>query len=208
MARRFPFFAAVVIAGALVMLAGDPGPLAGDVYYVRVTRVTNMQGGVIVRTISGPPETHECQMGWADSACVWQFAAGTQIEVEANPISGYKFRRWIEPVQSDKRRCQFSMNRDRSVRAEFEPESYAVSVVVGGSGGGTVTSAPSGINCTKVGGTCSARFKYGTNVTLTVSPKPGSEFSKWGGKCTGMTYTCSFAVAARDESVSATLYEK
>ncbi len=61
-------------------------------------------------------------------------------------------------------------------------------VLRAGTGTGTVTSNPSGINC---GTTCSRSFSTGTNVTLTATPAAGSVFAGWsGGGCTG-TGTCT-----------------
>jgi hypothetical protein len=51
-----------------------------------------------------------------------------------------------------------------------------------GLGSGTVTSAPSGIDC---GGTCSARFPTGNSVSLTATEAPGSTFVTWSGACSG-----------------------
>lgn len=52
-----------------------------------------------------------------------------------------------------------------------------------GSGSGTVTSSPSGIDC---GAVCSAPFDQGTQVMLTATPDSGSRFAGWsGGGCSG-----------------------
>lgn len=61
-----------------------------------------------------------------------------------------------------------------------------------GSGSGTVTSNPAGINC---GSTCDFDFNSGTSVTLTATPAQGSTFSGWSGECTG-TSTCSVTMSA------------
>jgi len=65
------------------------------------------------------------------------------------------------------------------------PETLTVSNV--GTGSGTVTSSPAGIDC---GATCSHQFAYGASVTLTATPGSGSTFTGWGGGCTG-TGTCA-----------------
>lgn len=50
----------------------------------------------------------------------------------------------------------------------------------GGTGMGTVTSYPEGINC---GSNCQARYSFGTVVTLTATPDGGSYFSGWSNDC-------------------------
>jgi subtilase family serine protease len=49
-------------------------------------------------------------------------------------------------------------------------------------GGGTVASSPSGINCPSA---CSADFSSGAQVSLTPTPVAGWVFSGWSGGCTG-----------------------
>ena len=53
---------------------------------------------------------------------------------------------------------------------------------ISGSGNGTVTSDPPGIDC---GATCAAVFDEGTLVTLTPAPDADSAFTGWTGACTG-----------------------
>jgi 5-hydroxyisourate hydrolase-like protein (transthyretin family) len=61
-----------------------------------------------------------------------------------------------------------------------------LTVLKSGTGSGTVTSSPAGINC---GSDCSESYDQGTSVTLTATPASGSIFGGWSGACSG-TGTC------------------
>jgi len=75
---------------------------------------------------------------------------------------------------------------------------FPFTVNLAGTGAGTVTSNPTGVNCP---GTCGANFGAGTPVTLTATASTGSAFAGYGGACLGGT--CSFALNA-PTSVTAT----
>lgn len=77
---------------------------------------------------------------------------------------------------------------------------YTLSINKGGTGTGTVTSSPAGINC---GSDCSEAYNAGTAVTLTASPATDSTFTGWSGSgCTG-TGTCTVTMDAA-KAVTAT----
>ena len=59
---------------------------------------------------------------------------------------------------------------------------YPLSVVLTGSGAGSVSSDPPGLAC---GAYCVANYKYGTVVTLTAAPAGISFLAGWSGACSG-----------------------
>jgi hypothetical protein len=76
------------------------------------------------------------------------------------------------------------------VCAASAPDSVTVAVSKTGTGSGTVTSQPAGIDC---GSACAVSAPAGTFITLTATPASGSVFNGWsGGGCTG-TAPCGFA---------------
>ncbi|MCX7616330.1 MAG: hypothetical protein N2Z68_03000, partial [Patescibacteria group bacterium] len=68
-----------------------------------------------------------------------------------------------------------------------------------GTGSGTVTSTPTGINC---GTDCSESYTSGTSVTLRATASAGSVFAGWSGDCSG-TGTCTVALDS-NKTVTAT----
>jgi hypothetical protein len=75
-----------------------------------------------------------------------------------------------------------------------------LTVTKSGTGTGTITSDPSGINC---GSTCSYQFTFGTNVTLTATPDSGSVFGGWSGDVTDSSSTIIVTMDS-NKSVTAT----
>jgi photosystem II stability/assembly factor-like uncharacterized protein len=128
-------------------------------------------------TVTSSPAGINC-----GNSCGAPFAPDTLVTLTATPNAFSVFAGWSGAC-SGTSTCQVSMTQARSVYATFNPSAYyLLSVVLDGSGIGTVASSPSGINC---GSTCSASFANGTNVTLTPTAPSGSYFAGWTGACTG-----------------------
>lgn len=136
------------------------------------------------------------------ATCSASFAQGTSVTLNASPASGSVFAGWGGAC-SGTGSCTLTMDAAKSVSATFNPappNTFTLSVSKAGTGSGTVSSNPAGINC---GGTCSASFNSGTSVTLTAAAAAGSTFAGWsGGGCSG-TGTCSVTMSAA-QSVTAT----
>lgn len=68
-------------------------------------------------------------------------------------------------------------------------------------GSGSVTSVPSGLSC--LGGTCSANFPAGWQISLYAGSGSGWTFAGWKGACNQATNRCDLTVDA-SPSVTAT----
>ncbi len=136
------------------------------------------------------------QEGGANPAgnCTTQYPSGTQVTLTATTPGTGAFVGAPTACTGTGNTCQFTITAAETVTATFTPGPgmFPLTVVAGTphTGGGTITSAPAGINCTLTGtttsGTCTQNFPAGTLVTLTSAPGPGSGFFGW----SGTTPTC------------------
>jgi hypothetical protein len=88
----------------------------------------------------------------------------------------------------------------RLVRGGQSFEIFDLNVSKSGTGRGTVTSFPSGIDC---GFDCSENYAASTSVQLAARPDTGYKFDGWGGACSGTVSTCMVNMDS-SKTVSAT----
>jgi hypothetical protein len=129
--------------------------------------------------------------------CSETYAPGQVVTLTSTPDLHYVLDQWTGDCGGNGQ-CQVTMGADRSVVADFGLEMDTLTVLVTSdlvpsSDGGRVTSDSGGIDCRESGGACSARYPYGTPVTLTETPDPSPWiFNGWGGNgCSGSLTTCT-----------------
>jgi hypothetical protein len=132
--------------------------------------------------------------------CSHDFAYNTVVTLMATPTPPSTFGGWTGADCGGTGTCTVTMSEAQFVAATFNlPGNQTLTVSKSGTGSGTVTSNPSGINC---GSTCSHDFAYNTVVTLTATAATGSTFTGWSGAgCSGrgtctVTMTASASVTA------------
>jgi hypothetical protein len=164
-------------------------PISTNTYTLTVGKTGTGSG-----TVTSDPAGINC-----GSTCSYGFNTNASVTLTAAPSSGSTFTGWSGSGCSGTGTCSITMDAAKSITANFDINSYTLTVGKTGTGSGTVTSVPSGINC---GSTCSYAFSYNTSVTLTAAPTGSSTFGGWSGACSG-TGTCTVVmIAAR--SVTAT----
>src|SRR5579863_8848579 len=103
-------------------------------------------------TVSSTPAGINC-----GKTCTASFSSGTQVSLTASPAVNSFFAGWSGAC-SGTGACNVTLMQNTSVMANFST-SPVLTVALAGTGTGSVSSNPSGINC---GQTCSATFAAGT----------------------------------------------
>jgi hypothetical protein len=149
------------------------GPAAGGATQILTATRSGAGGGDIY---SSDPAGLGC-----GTACEAEFPQGRAVTLAAEPAAHSRFAGWTgcQPLVQLPLSCRLTMDADHTVSAEFEPiPPRHLTLVRSGSGTGTITSRPVGIDC---GAVCGGDFDEGSVVTLTAIPEPHSAFSGWTG---------------------------
>ena len=184
--------AGVVSSAPTAQIAPDPTP---STYVLSVNKAIADTGtGVITSTPSGI----NCGL-----TCQKTYDPGTRVTLTATPDLGSRFTGWTGACTNQQGPCALTMTDTRVVTARFTAvDTYRLSVSKQGTGQGTVTSTPAGIDC---GSSCESSFNDGEEVTLTASAAAGSAFTGWSGACTG-TAPCQVTMD-QARSITATFTE-
>jgi len=141
-------------------------------------------GGLVVVK----PKGIDCRMNCEGNEA-YTYISGTQVTLTASANTGFTFAGWSGSGCTGKNVCVITMNAPQAVTALFNAI-YSLIIVKEGTGTGTVTSQPLGINC---GTTCNQTYDRADRVTLRLTAKAASNaiFTGWSGGdgCSG-TGTC------------------
>lgn len=158
-------------------------------YTLTIAKLGNGTG-----TVTSSPAGIECGV-----ICAEGFVKGSTVTLTGSAGLHSEKVKWTgcDNVNAEGK-CLVAMSQAKTVFATFvlEPQyvEYTIAVQRTGTGTGTVQSAPGGIEC---GPNCSGTYVYHTQLTLTATPTPGSEFVQWvGGTCSGQTGPCISTVNA------------
>jgi hypothetical protein len=162
----------------------DEGAVTTESGVVGLT-VNPANGHVLLATTFGSPKMLEYDASGATPSLVDSFqAAGTPTGLAVRAATGNVY-----------------LAKGGSI--DVYAPAFPLTVHVGGTGEGTVTSTPSGIDC---GATCSAEVAKGSVVTLKAAPAPGQLLGGWVGGCKPISPDeCEVAVNGETEVTAAFL---
>jgi hypothetical protein len=151
--------------------------------------VNNPSGG----SVSSTPGGIEC-----GATCSAEFNEGSTVTLAPAAASGFKFVGWSGCTSESGEDCEVELGAEETVKVTFEPlPKFALNVVEEGTGDGTITSVPSGINCGPGGaGTCSSEFTETETIVLSATPASGSDFVKWSGCTSELEGRCEVTITA------------
>jgi len=139
--------------------------------------LTVKKTGVGKGTVTSSPEGISC--GSECSEEMHEFGEKLNVILKASAAAASEFVDWsgcdAEPSATE---CEVTMGEAREVKVEFDVEHPLLNVAREGTGTGTLTSSPPGIDC---GSTCSAKFDLDEDVTLVATIELGSIFAGWSG---------------------------
>jgi len=123
-------------------------------------------------TVTSSPAGIDCGADCAES-----YASAALVTLTATAAAGSTFTGWSGACTGTAA-CTVTMSAAKSVTATFALQTFALTTNTSGTGSGTITSSPAGIDC---GADCAESYASGTLVTLTAIPAGGSSFAGWSG---------------------------
>ena len=104
------------------------------------------------------------------------YLEGTELTLTATPAEHYEFTGWTGDVNSTENPLTIPVDGDKTITANFTKKQYTLTVFVNDENKGTIDVA-------------TGSHEYGTEVTLTATPKPGYKLLAWSNKATTESIT-------------------
>ena len=114
--------------------------------------------------------------GTVTGANTGTYLEGTELTLTATPAEHYEFTGWTGDVNSTENPLTVIVDGDKNITANFAKKQYTLTVFVNGENKGTIDVA-------------TGSHEYGTEVTLTATPKPGYKLLAWSNKATTPSIT-------------------
>jgi PASTA domain/Divergent InlB B-repeat domain len=154
----------------------------GALFNVQGPTLTITRFGSGTGTVKSSPAGIEC-----GAACAVNFKKDQKVTLTGTPGLHTEAVKWAGCDEIEEGTCIVTMSAAREVTAAFslEPQyvEFTVSLIVKGTGTGSVQSFPPGISCPP---DCSQPYVFKTPLTLIATAGTGSEFAHWaGGSCSG-----------------------
>lgn len=149
------------------------------------------------------PSSYSCS-----DMCTFEFTEGAQVALSYEVGTNTKFKGWSGACSSMEKTCSITMNSDKAVSASFVIEEPDVTLLVFKSiSTGKIESSPPGASCLENCPEASAKFKFGTVVTLTATPPKGFHFTRWDGQCDSVKGAqCTMKLDSPQEAAAALFY--
>jgi RHS repeat-associated protein len=177
--KIIPSWSFAVLAALLGSSLSHAAPRAYD--------LTAAKSGTGLGTVTSSPAGIDC-----GSTCTARFKANARVILTATAAAGSAFQGWAGACAGTGSTCKVTMKQAKTAIANFAVIQETLSVSKTGSGAGTVTSSPAGIDC---GVICAAEFEPNSQVTLTAVPAAGSAFEGWSGGCAGTGSSCAVTMS-------------
>ena len=155
--------------------------------------VTLSKAGTGTGSVSSSPSGLSCTASCSGASA--SFASTSAVTLTAQATSGSTFVGWSGACSGTSSSCTIPPGTSSAyVTAQFNStavQNHMLSVSRQGTGSGSISSSPAGINC---GSTCTASYASGTQVTLSAQADAGSSFAGWSGACTGTNSSCTVSM--------------
>jgi hypothetical protein len=171
---RGPSDIAVDNGGDVFVASGDPAQGKDSVYAFGPLAAAPVEDKLTIASDGNGAGKLTCEVNGAFEECASQYPEGTQVTLTGAAEAGSVFAGWSAgsgAASSCARSgsCTFTLTADSSLDATYLLEN-TLALREMGTGTGTVTSEPAGLEC---GLTCEAIFTHNQTVTLSAAPSEG-----------------------------------